>query len=157
MTVSASGVAKPSQGCLPSDPCSSDQGSGMAGSAGSKGTKVDGQGECWGSRQLLCPLPGSPKVSAQGTPKVRGQERCVQEEMAMAVGGRCSHIQASRLCFLAGHTLPLWDCPARGAFTHNGWQTLAFIFITGFKVNGICHIPSWLALMWADFPLPNDR
>lgn len=50
------------------------------------------------------------------------------------------------------------DCPsAPGVFVHNGWQTLAFIFNTVLKVNGICHIPSWLALMWGDFPLLNDR
>lgn len=55
-------------------------------------------------------------------------------------------------CSLAG------DCPsAPGVFEHNGWQTLAFISITVFRLNGICHIPSWLALMWGDFPLPNDR
>ena len=66
--------------------------------------------------------------------------------------GLRSQIQASPFaswldtpCLSPGISFP------SGVFTHNGWQILTFVFITIFKVNDTCHIPSLMALMW-DFP-----
>ena len=151
---------------MSSDLCLSHRDSVLASSSGNKGTSLGDGVRWWDDRQkgasqplilLLGTPPGSqPQVTRRS--KVRrgsGQDETPQQREDSFP--RCKHpVSASWL-----DTPCLFSCWGLSfclrSFRTQWLADFGIYFHHHFKANGICRIPSWLALMWGDFPLPNDR